>query len=290
MTTENQAVEAATQVGGVPAEQEVTEQVVPGLGADEQGTEQVAKTDEEVAAEAQAEIEHEEKQKKSGFERRVQKLNSKIEAAKNEAEYWREQALKNSKAQDVQQAPQEAQEQALAKPAMANYSNIEEYTEALTDYKLALRDQQQAQRNEQAQRQKALDNYNAKVKDFVKTTPDFAEALDDVSDMAIAPEIHQAILGSDAGPQLAYYMAKNVDEIDRINSLSPQRRLIEMGKIEDRLAKTAPVVARVTKPAPAPVKPVAGGAPISQKSVYEMTAQELMRHRNEQEGRIGRRR
>ena len=85
-------------------------------------------------------------------------------------------------------------------------------------------------------------------------------------------------------------MAKNVDEIDRINSLSPQRRLIELGKIENRLNKTAPVVARVTKAAPAPVKPVAGGAPIAQKSVYEMTAQELMRHRNEQEGRTGRRR
>lgn len=263
----------------VVANEVVEEEVVePVETVETEEAEVVEKTPEEAKAERKA-------SKKSGFEKRVQKLNDKASEARKEADYWRNEAQKNQVKPAEQVRAQQVQE---VKPTMSQFSNMEDYTEALTDYKL---NQREAASKVTSSQTKVLDGYNAKAAEFSKTKADFSEVLAAADDVVCAAEIHQACLDSDVGPQMAYYLAKNQDEIERINNLSPHRRLIELGKLEDKLiSKAAP---KEKKVAPAPTSAVKGGtsvASLAEKSVYELTPQELMRKRNadDQKRRTGR--
>lgn len=245
----------------------------------------ISKADEQIqeaTPETTAEEQEEQHQKKSGFEKRVSKLNAKISNAEREAEYWKQEALRHNQQPVAVPTPQVPQE----KPTFAQYNDIEKYTDAMTEWKLAQRDIQVAQQRAQEQQMTTLQTYNKRAADFATANPDFHDVLADADDVQCAPEIHQSCLDSEVGPAIAYYLALNQDEITRINALPPHRRLIELGKLEDKLTtkkdsntgKT--VVVKATKAAPAPVKAVTGSATTATKSIYEMTPQELIAHRN----------
>jgi hypothetical protein len=67
------------------------------------------------------------------------------------------------------------------------------------------------------------------------------------------------IYESDNSALVAYHLAKNPEESQRIAKLPPIRGLAELGKLEDRL--TAPKASEPKIDAPAPVVPERGGAP-----------------------------
>ena len=210
------------------------------------------------------------KPKKSGFEKRVSKLNAKIEAAELAAEHWKREALKSQQATPHQAPP------AADKPALVQFNNMEEYTDALTDWKINTK---LAQQQAQSEQNTAAKTYQQRVAEFTKTTPDYLDVVSD-PDLRPTPEVNAALLDSEYGPQMAYYLGNNPDELDRINALAPHRRLIEMGILETKVRPQPKAPQKATKPAPAPVKPVVGAAATTDKSVYEMTPQELMAHRN----------
>ena len=222
----------------------------------------------------------EKKTKKSGFEKRVGKLTAKVARAEADAAHWREEAQR----QPVQQVQAITQDD---KPKLAQYSNMEDYTEAFTDYKLAQRDNSAHQSKAQDAHKIAMDSYNERVKEFTKSKTDFADVLNDVSDMSVSNEITSTILESEAGPAIAYYLASNPEEIERLNALSPNRRLIELGKLEDKMVEKSAKKVKEVKDAPKPVSTVKSTTPAAPaaKSVYEMNSQELMRHRNATRGR-----
>lgn len=268
MSEENQVAEVIVEPVDVP---EVIEAV--------ETEPAVEKTPEELEADKKAEKKAE---KKNGFEKRVQKLNDRATEARNEAIYWKNEAQKNQAkpAEPVRQAPTQE-----VKPLLSQYASVEDFSEAMTDYKL---NQREAQSKVQATQTKAVDTYQARAAEFAKAKPDFQERLNSVSDVMFANEIHQTVLDSDVGPQIAYYLAKNQDEVERINNLSPHRRLIELGKIEDKLTEKRDNP-KVKKNAPAPVTAVKGNASIAnlaEKSIYEMSPEELMRARNKREGKV----
>jgi hypothetical protein len=235
---------------------------------------------EEVTAEDEP-VEELEARRTTGFEKRVGKLNAKIDAAKQEAEYWRNEALKSKQTQTPQ-----AQVVDPAKPSQAQYATQEEFLEASMDYRQALRDQAANQAANQASYNKALSDHSKREAAFAKVNPDYADMLDEVSDMQVHSDITQALVESDVGPAMAYHLAKNPNEIERLNALSSNRRLIEIGKIEDKLIakKVAPV--KAAKLAPAPVKPATNGVSATSinKNEDSMTPQEFMRYRNEKFG------
>jgi signal recognition particle GTPase len=216
----------------------------------------------------------EDKPSKSGLDKRFAKLTKQAAARDQEIEFWKTEALKGR--QPVQDQIQDQYQAPQGKPTAAQYGNdIEAYTEALTDWKM---DEKFAQQNAQKQQMSTMDTYNSRAAEFAKSTPDFAEVLADSNDIPCAPEIHQALLDSDVGPQMAYHLANNIDELERLNAMTPHRRLLELGKLEDRLTKAPAPKAKVN--APAPVRPVAGPAGEQTKSIYEMSPKELMQHRN----------
>jgi hypothetical protein len=208
--------------------------------------------------------ETEKKARKSGLEKKIDKLTYKVSAAAAEAAHWKAEALKNQ----VQAQPEA---QAPTAPQQGQFKTVEEYVDAITDFKLNQRDAAKRQTSQ-------LDNFKSRASAFSKETPDYQEAMDDSRDVRLEAGITEALVESEVGPQLAYYLAKNPEEVTRLNNLSIHRRLVELGKLEDKVA-VAPKKVAVTA-APNPVKPVTGAAPNAQKSIYEMSPSELMAHRN----------
>ena len=253
--TPKEAVET-TEVEQESAPQEEADAVTPAKATDaDNSSEEVEQTESDSDAEAEAE----DKPKKRGFARRVEKLNARIAAREQEVEYWKSVALRG------EQPQQTAQPQPVAadKPKFSDFNDLEAYTEAVTDWKLqrALAQvQQQSQVQSLAQTyEQRLAQYKAEVPDFDEVMTDFVE---DYGDMNV-PEIVQVAMESNVGPQLAYYLAKNTEEVERIAKLPSHRRLVELGKLEDKLSqpKTQKSVAEPVKKvtsAPPPVKPVRG--------------------------------
>jgi len=170
--------------------------------------------------------------KKSGFEKRIKKLNKKISAAQEETAYWREQALKAQGSETPKEQPKPVQ--ASVKPRLQDYADLEQYTEALTDWKL-----EQTLAAKEAQKAQATKHQTVqeRFQSFAKATPDFEKSISKTNTWMAHPEFKAVIDESDVGPQMLYHLSKNKAEFDRINSLPPVRRVIELGKLEDKVQK-----------------------------------------------------
>lgn len=120
----------------------------------------------------------------------------------------------------------------------------------------ALQDQQAKQSAQSAAQQRQA-SFAQRV--AASGITDYAEVVQSAQRGIANPELLTAILESDHGPHLAYHLAKNPADVDRINSLSPRSQLIELGKLEARFAQSTPVQTQqptgISK-APPPVQPL----------------------------------
>lgn len=167
--------------------------------------------------------------------------------------------------QKIQQ-PQQPQQQATGEPKQGDFESYEDYIRALGRYEatqVLTKAQKEAQEREQqvaSQRQAGeLQRLAAtRVAAGQKEFPDFDAVVNEaVADGLIEPgsELHMAIIESDMGHKVAYHLAKNPDEAERIAALPPRALAREIGKLEAKLA-----VAPAPKPKPAPIEPVGGKA------------------------------
>ncbi len=204
--------------------------------------------------------------KKSGIQRRVDKLNARNAASRQEAEYWKQQALKgaNDSKADAPKVDKPVVDTA-GKPDPDTFETHAEYVEALTDWKLEQRDQakQETERKTQlkTEQQKAMEAHTTRVKSFAEKNDDFEEVIESVDDVQVSPTIRELIITSDNGPELMYELAKNRAEFERINKLSPLAAARELGKIESRLASSKTDDSESEEPkkltkAPKPIEPV----------------------------------
>ena len=205
-----------------------------------------------------------EKKSGKGFEKRIERFNKKLAAKDAELEYWKNAAI----GKGTQPAAQSTVTTTEAKPKFSDYNDLEAYTEALTDWKMdnKLRDVRAQQSTQTVQQ-----TYQERVKEFTKTQPDFqnvmAEFQEDYGHVQI-PEVVQVAFESEVGPQLAYYLATHTNEVDRIAALPPHRRLIELGKIEDKVSQASKPVTKVVSKAAAPLTPAKGTGKVTTKDIY----------------------
>lgn len=205
---------------------------------------------------------------KKGFEKRISKVVSERDRARQELEYWREQALKG--AQSTQPQTQNVQGQYAGKPSREMFDNDDSYFEALSDYKV---EQRLREREVQQQQRALVENYNTRAQEFAKERPDFFDIIDDATDLVIAPETAYIIQKSDQGPRIALYLAENPDEADRLNRLDATSRVYELGRLETKLTKPTSKQTEVKKvsSAPQPIQPVKGNSPAPSKNLYDPT-------------------
>ncbi len=115
-----------------------------------------------------------------------------------------------------------------------------------------------------------VETFKERAKTVRKTIKDFDEVTKAATVSPTHPDVIHAILTSDKGPQLAYYLSKNPETVNRINAMPPFAAAREIGKLEASLSSATPKT--VTK-APAPIEPVIGGTarPVKDPDSMSMT-------------------
>ena len=230
--------------------------------------------------------------KKSGFKKRIERFQRRLSEKEQEAQYWREQALRAQTPKP--QGPEPTLDLAPntdQKPIADHFESIEEYVEAVTDWKLRQAEARLIEQDQLTQAkssfQTQVEQFQAKVVEFKKTYDDFDEVVDDASDVILTPGLQESILSSDLGPQVMYELASNKQELLRINQLSPLAQAREIGKLEAKITSKLqepspkPQLKTTTK-APPPPKPLSGKTDKgTKKSIYDpdLSQQEFERLR-----------
>lgn len=223
-----------------------------------QGSEATAESDQKDGEESS---EHTDK-KPSGIERRFKKITAQLSAQQQELEYWKNVAV-NGK-------PVAAASSAAPKtPKLADFDNIEDFISAREQHmRQQLISEMQQRTAAEMHSSKTISAYESRVREAQAELPDWQDVMMGALDEPTSPETVEFCLESDAGPKIAYYLAKNPDVHERINSLSPSRRLAELGKIEDRVSTSRTTQQQKITRAPSKMSDVKGNndGPVSKKT------------------------
>jgi len=200
-------------------------------------------------------------------ERTERKFNRKLEELRQEV--------------NAKTAPKE---EVKAKPTLDQFDSLEEYTDALTDYKLELKAQKEredAAANEAKQRQTQLKStFQERQNEFKSKVADYDEVVAEIAEIKLSSAIIETLAESELGPQLAYHFGKNPEELERINELSPISAAREIGKLEAKLSSTEKPPKKQSS-APNPITPVSTRSSDSGLS-DNLPAEEWIKRRNAQ--------
>lgn len=175
--------------------------------------------------------------KKSAQERIVELVHKsrKAEAKAEDAAKRAEELEARLKALETQAKPIEVSD----KPQRSQYASEEDYTEALTDWKaerrIAQREQEQAAARAQAEQAEVAQQWDKRQQKVSESIPDYAEVLAK-SEVVIPPYVHQALLESESGPEIAYYLALHPEEAKRLAALKPLAAMKRIVSLEANLA------------------------------------------------------
>lgn len=289
-----------------PSDPEATESAAPGPDADQDA----GKTGDSETATESAEVspgapDGEPKKQSKGVQKLLDKLRAEAEEARRAAQQEREERLKLY--ESINRPPAEeakAEDVEPVKPTRQDYPDDDDWDQALMAYAEQRSEfiskrtiQATIERERQEQERKAIANaqeevrqrHQARVDAALERYPDFHEVAESPSVKVSIPMAH-AILHSDMGADVQYYLGANPDEAARIVKLAPPLQLVELGKIEAKLT----VKAEATPPkrpepqlssAPPPIRPLKSGegSPVV-KDPGTMTMDEYKAWRKKQNG------
>ena len=200
--------------------------------------------------EAKAEESNTQDEKKSFTQAELDKIIQK-EKAKAEARAERR-ALKvySEKLESMTRQPVTQEAPRDSKPTIAQFDNVEDYVEAVADWKLKQRDEAEGRNKQEEFSRQTLTKTEKMYAEAAKLDQSFDRASFD--ELPFTPVIAQAIIDSDMPAKIMVHLNTNPDEVDRISRLSPARQAAEIGKLEEKLAAGKVKVSN----APAPIKPV----------------------------------
>lgn len=204
------------------------------------------------------------------LEKRFSELTKQREEARRDAE--RERAARTEletklKAYESKEKPAEKQADPDAKPTPAQFTDAFEYAEALAEWSaenaLKNRDKAEAERKQEAERSRVLTDWEQRQQTVKSEVTDYAEVVA-ASEVIVSDQIRDAIIESDVGPQVLYYLAKNPEFAKELASKSATSALREIGKLEAKLSGDTTSEKPATKPsrAPAPISPIRGSRPV----------------------------
>jgi hypothetical protein len=150
-------------------------------------------------------------------------------------------------------------------PTIDKFDNFDEYVTAKAEYiasqTLSKHEQRQQQEKAQAAQHQTVEGWNKRV--AAADIPDFHDVVAS-SDVPMTRIMQQAIMESDNGPKLAYHLATNPADAERIAGMTPIGAVRALTLIEEGLKK--PVA--VSKATP-PITPV-GSKATSIKSLLDV--------------------
>lgn len=220
------------------------------------------------------EVEHTEpEKKKNGIQKRISKLAQ-------ERDYWKDKALEaESKVQETTPATE---------PKLSDFESYNDYEEALIDWKADKKAAEKlARTKEESLIQEKVASYTKGISELEKKYEDLRETLafTDSEPFFHSKDIQEFCL--EAGPEFVYQLLKS-DEVERLEKMSPARRLAELGKLEDKFSKVETKKVepeKVTTKAPAKVSNLNGtaAAPLSRTEAAKSGSYaEWVKARNEE--------
>ncbi len=197
----------------------------------------------------------------------VQKRIDKVTRDKWDAIQARQAA--ESRAQELEQRLQQFQQSKSqptdSGPKQDDYQDWDSYQRAIVDHAAAQHVERALTAQRQAESQRTLrEQQQSNVREFVvraenlsNELPDFNQAMSSVQIQADGP-IGAAILQSEQGAAVAYFLGSNPAELLRLESIrDPVRAAIEIGRLEAKAATF--VQSRSKSRAPAQAKPLSSG-------------------------------
>lgn len=265
VTSENLAEFAAQKLGLVDAPANEAADAEPVADADQSG--QDGEGNEATETEEQRE-----KKPNPKLERRFSEITKQREAAREEARREREAReslearLKELEAKVS--PPAQAQADDLGEePKPEQFSDMYEYAKALAEYtadkKLMERDKQEMARKAAAEQEVKFKAWADRVNAAKTELPDFDDMVQS-SDVRVSDPVRDAIIESEHGPRILYYLAENSEFAKKLGEMSVVSAVREIGKIEARFVRdakeSAPEVKAVAvkSKAPAPITPLRG--------------------------------
>lgn len=207
---------------------------------------------------------------------RVQERINKITAEKY-AEKRRADELEQRIAELQTQVPQQQAETGDTAPKLEDFDYDEvAYNKAYIQYEVNKQTQanlkQQEERKAVEEQNKVFANYNQKVATFKEKAADFDQKIGNLGVIQLPQDVLNAIMSSDKGPEIAYYLGDHLDVAEQLATSSPALAFMKLGEISAKLG----TVKTETKPstAPEPIEPVNSGGGIS-KSVDDMSMDEI---------------
>ena len=248
-----QSLKSAAVTGAPPA----TEELVPASEPEEPPQEQKPATDEEKADRKQR---NDQRRERRWFEERG--------AIRAENRELRERLERLEAAKEQSPTPKEN-----AKPALTTflesgkfktYEDAQEaFTDALTDFKFAQRESEREGKAAESSQREATKTFQKDVAQFSKTHDDFDDVFETVRDRLDqdALFLSDAIVRSENPAQLIYELGTNEELLDQLMDLTPQRAIMQLGKIAARLEgskEKAPAKEEIKTGKPKSPKTVAG--------------------------------
>lgn len=204
------------------------------------------------------------KKKRGGWQRKIDRLNAELAAEK----------AKNAGVKPVEdpakpKAAAETIEGLRPKPDPNDPKYKDktwaEYNEDLIDWKDEKRQLERTAESKKVEAKKDLETkvsfYKEKASEAKKIHDDFDEVLQDYEGPQ-SPELHRALIESDNGAEVAYYLASNPEEAEKMRGMNKDQLNRFIGRVEAKLetgiVKETPAVK--TSKAPPPIKPVGKGS------------------------------
>ena len=211
-----------------------------------------------------------EKKQNPKLEKRFSELTKQREAARQDAERERQarEAVEARLRELESKVNPPKSEEPDPKPDPSQFNDAIEYAEALAEWtadkKMRERDQAELARKVQEEQSRMRQKFQERLEQAKQEMPDYEDMIAS-SDVAVSQPVTDAIIESDVGPQILYYLAENPDFARGLAEKSITSQLRAIGRLEAKFEKTeapkesvkAPVVKKSN--APEPIRPLKSG-------------------------------
>jgi hypothetical protein len=259
VTSENLAEFQAQKLG-------LATQETPTEAADAEPVVEQGRSEPDVETEAAAG----EKKHNPKLEKRFSELTKQREAARLEAERERNarEALEARLKELETKVNPPKSEEPDPKPDPSQFNDAIEYAEALAEWtadkKLRERDQAELARKAEEEQSRMRQKFQERLDAVKQDLPDYDDMIAS-SDVAVSGPVTDAIIESDVGPQILYYLAENPDFARELGEKSITSQLRSIGRLEAKFEKSETPKPSVKEPvakksnAPAPINPLKSG-------------------------------
>lgn len=188
----------------------------------------------------------------------------------------REKHEAEARAKQLEQQLNATAPKATEQPKRESFESYEDYVEAKAAFvaeqkvlqTIKAREEEESKRKQESESREVWSTWESRKETARDKYADFDEVIN--QDIPITTAMQQAIMESDVGPDVAYYLGTHPEEAERISKLSHARQLLEMGKMEIKASEP-----KKPSSAPAPIDPVKPNGNLYDPSPNEKDSDEV---------------